>query len=79
MKARTEFEACGVACPRCGEELADAEYVRYRQSDTVGKPVGYVPDETLASWKECVECGWLSADITDLPQGARSEWLDALA
>lgn len=79
MKAKTNLEPCGVACPRCGEELADAEYVRYQQSDSVGKPVGYVPESVLGAWKECVECGWLSRDITDLPEGAREEWLSALA
>lgn len=79
MRHNTELEACGIACPRCGSELAHAEYVRYHKSDTVGKPVGYVPDETVASWKECVDCGWLSKDITALPEGARDEWLTALA
>jgi hypothetical protein len=79
MACETELEPAGVDCPRCGAELAQAEYTRYVQSDTVGEPVGMVAESVLGRWKECVECGWIDTHLQCLPDGARHDFYESWA
>lgn len=74
---KTRFSETGDVCPVCEGEMNSATHVKQVQSAAVGAPVGYVDDEVVAEWHECLDCGHLDTDLEELPEGAREEWLDA--
>lgn len=72
----TRFDPTDEECPQCGALLDHARYVRLVRSMAVGAPPDPVEDETLGEWDECLDCGHLSKDLADLPEGARTAWLE---
>lgn len=73
----TKFDPIDKECPQCGSGLDHATHVELVHSRAVGAPVGKVEGDTVDEWEECLDCGWTSRELDELPEGAQEEWTAA--